>query len=209
MSNRQDFLNSYYNSFKVLFPELTEEEILEYYDESQLLGYPEKESGSMWTSELKNLYVLLRILKPKKILEIGNFRGISSNGILHAVNKNGFGEVTLVDIEDRLEYHNLLNNNFTRVVEDSHKFLAREHQYNFILQDSAHDFFHVNKELDLIKANNIVDDYIIWGHDYFVDCSKSTCKVREVYDNRRSEFSLFLPQKDSISDCGLIWVKFK
>lgn len=209
MITRQDFLNSYYNSFKVLFPELTEEEFLSYYDESQLVGYPEKESGSMWTSELKNLYVLLRILKPKKILEIGNFRGISSNGILHAVDKNGFGKVTLVDIEDRLEYNNLLNNNFTRIVEDSHKFLSQSIDFDFVIQDSAHDFFHVNKELDLIKANNSCNNYIIWGHDYFVDCSKSTCKVREVYDNRKFEFSIFLPMKDSISDCGLCLLKFK
>jgi hypothetical protein len=77
------------------------------------------------------------------------------------------------------------------------------------LQDSCHSYFHVDTELNLIKQNNKNDNYIIWAHDYFVDCSKSTCKVREVYNSRRSEFSLFLPQKDSISDCGLIIVKFK
>ena len=40
MDSRQDFLNSYYSSFKVLFPELTEEEFLSYYDSDPYLGYP-------------------------------------------------------------------------------------------------------------------------------------------------------------------------
>ena len=54
MDARQDFLNSYYNSFKVLFPELTEEEFFKMYsskDRDEKLkeisekGFPELEAS--------------------------------------------------------------------------------------------------------------------------------------------------------------------
>jgi len=209
---REDFLKSYFDSFKQIFPELTEEEFLSYYDEIYelgLLGYPQKQGGSMWASELQNLYVLIRLLKPKNILELGNFIGVSSNAILAAVKKNKFGEVTLVDIEERLQYENLCSKNFIRILSDSQSYLNNKINFDLIIQDDDHSYENVSKELDLIKQNNINKNYLIWAHDYFVDCSKSTCKVREVYDDRKDEFNIFLPQKDSISDCGLIIVKFK
>jgi predicted O-methyltransferase YrrM len=115
---REDFLKSYFDSFKQIFPELIEEKFLNYYDEVYelgLLGYPQKQGGSMWTSELQNLYVLIRLLKPKNILELGNFIGVSSNGILSAVKKNdNNANVVLVDIEERLQYENLCSKKFTR-----------------------------------------------------------------------------------------------
>jgi len=212
MNSRQDFLNSYFSSFKVLFPELTEEEFLGYYDDNQLLGYPELPSGSMFTSEGRNLYVFIRLLKPKSILEIGNFKGVSTNHILKAVEDNNIDcNVTLVDIFDQLEYDNLLNRKFTRIVQDSHEFLSQSLDFQLIVQDGCHTYDHVFKELSLIQQNNQNKDYYIWGHDYHVNqfTSNSTCEVRKAYDEKRNDFEVFLPMITPESNCGIIITKFK
>jgi hypothetical protein len=212
MDARQDFLNSYFSSFKVLFPELTEEKFLSYYDDNQLLGYPELASGSMFTSEGRNLYTFIRLLKPKSILEIGNFKGVSTNHILKAVEDEGIDcRVVLVDIFDQLEYDKLINRKFTRIVQDSHEYLSQQFQYQVIIQDGCHTYDHVSKELSLIQQNNQHKNYYVWGHDYHVNqfTANSTCEVRKAYDEKRNQFEVFLPMIDSYSNCGIIITKFK
>ena len=212
MDARQDFLNSYYNGFKVLFPELTEEEFLSYYDSDPYGGYPELQSGSMFKNEGRNLYTFIRLLKPKSILEIGNFKGVSTNHILKAVQDNNIEcDVTLVDIFDQLEYDNLLNRKFTRIVKDSHEYLSQPFIFDLLVVDGCHSYDHVSKELTLIQQNNQHKNYYIWGHDYHVNqfTANSTCEVRKAYDEKRNEFEIFLPMIDSCSNCGLIITKFK
>lgn len=102
MNKKEDFIKSYYDGFQKLTG-VSLEEFEKYYDESKYGGYPEEPAGSIWESEGKSIYVLIRILKPKRILEIGNFLGRSSNHILQAVDMNGFGNVNLLDIQERLE----------------------------------------------------------------------------------------------------------
>lgn len=207
MDAREDFKNSYFNGFKSIFENLTEEEFMTYYDESIYGGYPEEPSGSVFTSEGKSIYVLIRLLKPKNILEIGNFKGRSTNHILQAVEKNdNNGVVTLVDIKESLEYNRLHNQNFNRLIEDSLSFLNNKFEYDLIVQDGNHEYSYVKRELELILQNNIDKNFVIWGHDYHKEIPK-ICEVAKAYDELKSNFNTFLPMKDSVSNCGFIIVK--
>ena len=115
MDYREDFKKSYFNGFKKIFPFLSEDEFMGYYDESIYGGYPEEPSGSIWASEGKSIYVLIRILKPKNILEIGNFKGRSTNHILQAVENNNLGSVTLIDIKELIKRNGILERWVNRV----------------------------------------------------------------------------------------------
>ena len=81
MDKREDFEKSYYDGFQKL-TDISLENFMNYYDEAKYGGYPEEPGGSVWESEGKSIYVLIRILKPKRIMEIGNFLGRSTNHIL-------------------------------------------------------------------------------------------------------------------------------
>ena len=66
MDKKEDFIKSYYDGFARLTG-VNLEDFLKYYDESIYGGYPEEPGGSICESEGKSIYVLIRILKPKKI----------------------------------------------------------------------------------------------------------------------------------------------
>ena len=201
MDKREDFIKSYYDGFQKLTG-VSVEDFSRYYDEDKYGGYPEEPGGSMWESEGKSMYVLIRILKPKKILEIGNFLGTSTNHILQAVEKNGTGEVTLVDIEERLEYDKLHTQNFTRILDDSLKVLSEIHEFDLIFQDGDHTHPHVKKEIELILNNNMLNKYYVWGHDYWQRKVPAQCSVWLAWDEMRYKFDMFQDFKDSVSDCG-------
>ncbi len=200
MEKREDFIKSYLNGFSKLTG-VNEEDFGKYYDEAIYGGYPEEPGGSVWESEGKSIYTLIRIIKPKKILEIGNFLGRSSNHILQAVANNGFGEVTLLDIEERLEYGRLHNQPFNRVLDDSLLFLSNELDYDLIVQDGNHTYDHVKKEIGLILKNNINPNYYIWAHDYYMR-THADCGVWLAWDEMKDKFDMFDTFRDSKSNCG-------
>lgn len=203
MDKREDFYNSYFQGFKTLFPELTREEFLSYYDEDQYLGYPDLENsgGGVWTSEGISIYVLIRILKPKNIIELGNFVGISSNHILSAVEKNQFGNVTLLDKNEFLVYDKIHNRNFIRIIANSLDYLNNSFDYDLIIQDSDHSYSVTKKEIEIILDNNISKNYYIWSHDYFTPIS-ANINVYDALNDMKINFYKFEMFKDSISDCG-------
>ena len=201
MNKRDDFKASYFKGFKKLFPELTEDEFMGYYDESIYGGYPEEPGGSVWESEGKSIYVLIRILKPNRILEIGNYIGKSGNHILQAVDKNGFGEVVLLDNVERLQYENLHSQNFERVLDDSLNYVASTIDFDLIVQDGNHTEKHVKKEIELILENNVKNNYHIWAHDYYMR-THPECGVWLAWDAMKDKFNEFIPFKDSKSNCG-------
>jgi len=208
MDKRQDFIDRFYDQFKKFFPHLTVEEFIDYYDESIYSGYPQEPGGSVWESEGKSIYVLTRIIKPKRVIEIGNFLGRSSNHILQAIEKNGIGEVVLVDLIERLQYEKLHNRNFERVIDDSLNYLATAKlNFDLIIHDGCHEYKHVNKELGLLISRTEVDFYI-WSHDWFVD-SPPICEVQRAWKNYIDKFEHYEPMIDSISDCGFVIGKFK
>ena len=206
---KQDFLDSYFEGFKKLFPTLTQEVFLKYYDESQYGGYPEEPAGSVFESEGKSIYVLIRILKPKNILEIGNFLGRSSNHALQAVEKNGVGDIVLLDIGERLEYDRLHNHNFKRVIQDSLQYLTNSIDFDLIIQDGNHTYNHVLKEIDLILNNNKLNNFTIWAHDYYQRSIPTQCSVWKAWDEKKHLFNKFIGFKDSVSDCGFSIAKIE
>ena len=201
MDKKEDFIKSYYDGFQKLTG-VSLEDFTNYYDEAKYGGYPEEPGGSIWESEGKSIYVLIRILKPKKILEIGNFLGRSSNHILQAVEMNGFGDVTLVDINEYLEYNKLHSQNFKRILDDSLKHLSEPFNYDLIVQDENHTHEHVKKEIELILQNNLLNKYYIWAHDYYTRSKPEQCGVWLAWDEIKHKFDEFQGFIDSVSNCG-------
>jgi hypothetical protein len=202
------FVKHFFEGFKKLFPELTESDFRKYYEEAKYGGYPEEPGGSIWESEGKSIYVLIRILKPKNIIEIGNFLGRSSNHILQAVEANGFGNVTLLDIVERLEYDKLHNKNFKRVLDNSLNFLETQPlNYDLYIQDGSHFYDDVSKELELMTSRT-QNDFIIWAHDWFT-IKPPLCEVQRAWKNHLTKFKTYSPMIDSVSNCGCVIADFK
>jgi hypothetical protein len=206
MDKREDFKKTYYDGFFKLTG-VGLEEFMRYYDESKYGGYPEEPSGSVWESEGKSIFVLTRILKPKHVLEIGNYLGRSSNHILQAVDMNGVGDVTLVDITEYLEYKKLHSQNFTRILNNSLNVLSQPFTYDIIVQDGNHTREHVKKEIELILKNNLLNNYYVWGHDYWQRSKPTECGVWLAWDEMKVKFNEFQGFKDSVSNCGCLIAK--
>lgn len=207
MDKKQDFIKSYFDATNKLFG-ISLDDFVKYYDESKYSGYPEEPSGSAWESEGKFIYVIIRYLKPRHILEIGNYLGRgTTNHVLQAVDMNGYGEVTLLDIMERLEYDKLHSKNFKRVIDNSLNFLSKSFDFDFIIQDGNHEYHHVKTELELMEKN-AQNDFIIWSHDYFT-VKPPQCEIaRSWADAKVTKFIERTPLKDSVSNCGFIISKF-
>jgi hypothetical protein len=192
-------------TYNELYQELKINNAEEYLSESKYGGYPQEPGGSVWEQEGKSIYTLIRHLKPKKILEIGNFKGVSSNHILQAVEMNGFGEVTLLDIREVIDYDKIHNKKFNRVLEDSLVFVDKEIDFDFIVIDGCHEHEHVKKELNLIYKNNKPKKYYLWVHDYFVP-QRSDVDVKRAWDETENNITQ-TPYKvlGPESNCGFVF----
>lgn len=207
----QHFTNAYANFFDANFSVGTVKFSGIYAESEQYAGYPQEPAGSIFTSEGRSIYMLIRLLKPKKIIEIGNFLGKSSNFILKAVEENGFGDVTLLDIMERLEYEKLHSKNFTRVLDDSLKYLDRPLDFDLYVIDGCHEYEHVKKEMGLILKNTIKPIWI-WSHDYF-KVLPPQCEVKraldEIVKDNRDGFKIFTPMIEKTSNCGIAIMKYE
>lgn len=203
-TEQQNFLDAYGAFFREKF-NVTDSEIISLYDEAKYFGYPQEPGGSVWTSEGRSIYVLIRLLKPKRILEIGNFLGRSSNFILKAVEDNGVGEVVLLDIWERLEYEKLHSRNFERVLADSLEWLKRDLDFDLFVVDGCHEYEHVKKEMELILKNSSKNIWI-WSHDYYT-VRPPQCEVGRALDEICKEWSyelmFFVPMIEVTSNCGI------
>ena len=197
---RINFRNANFELIKSIL-DVNDSEIFKLYDECDLLGYPDKPPGSLWTNEGKLIYILIRLLKPNNILELGNYKGVSTNFILKALRKNQTGKVTLVDIDCQLDYSSLNSYPFIRYVDDTLKFLRKKNKFDFILVDDNHDYKHVKKELQLIRENNFSESLIILGHDYF-SAPRDNVNVKKAVDEESFKWSKFFTSITNESDCG-------
>ncbi len=79
-------------------------ELIAYAAEDTLGGYHSDKAqekfpcGSLWGVEGQVLYALCRLLRPGHVVEIGTLRGASAVHILSAMNRNGYGTLTTIDI---------------------------------------------------------------------------------------------------------------
>lgn len=160
---------NYWEKFKELFPLVEHEQFISWIEEDFYPGWEELGyTGPAGRRELKLLYASIRASKPTKLLEIGTFRGDSSNHILLACEKNrkeGYPvEVTLLDIKNHL-ISDLHDSNFKRVIMSSIDFLPSE-DYDFIVQDGSHMYNIVKRELELFKECKKLK--YVWAHDYYL-----------------------------------------
>lgn len=214
MTALQDFIASYWKGFNNLFP-ISTIQMQDFFLEDSYGGYPSELGGSVWESEGRALYVMIRVLKPRNILEIGNFKGCSANHILQAVEMNRAGysdsiaNVTLLDISEQLDYPRLHNENFNRVLMNSVEFLSQWGYLNYDLYviDGNHSYEHTKRELELIIAHHTVPFYV-WAHDYHVTHDPS-CQVRRTWDEMKHHFAKFETFKDSVSNCGFVIAKYE
>ena len=108
-------------------------------------GEGEFPCGSLWTVEGKVLYALIRLLKPKKVMELGIHHGASTCHIASALQKNRpLGKVTSVDLNanagDMIPVSlskrvNLLNADGLTALEK-----ALDDSIDFIFEDMDHSF---------------------------------------------------------------------
>ena len=211
MNDKVRFIEAYGDFFTKNF-NVEFEEVLNIYDQSKYFGYPQEPAGSIFTSEGKSIYVLIRLLKPNRIIEIGNFLGRSSNFILKAVEDNGFGEVTLLDIMERIEYDKLHFGKFNRVIDDSLKYLDRPLDFDLYVIDGCHEYEHVKKEMRLILKNKVPGKPIwIWSHDYY-KILPPQCEVKRALDEivaTHEGFKVFTPMIEKTSNCGIAIMKYE
>jgi hypothetical protein len=201
------FADDYFDDFNKVFA-INRFDMGQYYNEDPYSGYPKEPGGSVWESEGKALYTMIRAVKPTNILEIGNFKGCSANHILKAVEMNGGQvDVTLLDISEQLEYDKLHKHPFARIIDNSIDHLSGKLLYDFYVIDGDHSYEHTKKELELIISNTKVSCYI-WAHDYFVSHDAS-CQVRKTWDEMASNFSKIAYLKDSISNCGFVIARYE
>lgn len=207
MSNVNVFIDKYFHAFNEIFG-VSKEELINLYEEDYYPGFEQIKGSSPSVNEMKTFYCSIRLSKPKKILEVGNFRGHGSNHILLAAENNGFGEIHLVDIIENLNYENLHSNNFTRHVCDSLEYLSTPFDFDFIVQDGCHTYEHVKKELEIIRKN-ATSDFVIWSHDYFTPSHGGRVGVKKAWDEEKEHFDKWFALTDGGGLSGCVLASFK
>lgn len=164
-------IDNYWTNFSLLFPSVTRSQFIEWLNEDIYGGW--EEAGHFHAGgrrELKMLYVTIRATKPKNILEIGTYDGRSTDHILLAAENNkkdGFDcSITAVDINDYVKDRKLHDFPLRRFIEPCLVHLARETNYDFIMQDGDHSPAAVNAELQVFKT--LPNLKTVWSHDYYL-----------------------------------------
>lgn len=80
--------------------ELDASALIAYAAEDEVGGWPSARwpGGALWSVEGKALYAITRAMQPKHILECGTREGCSATHLLTALNANGSGHLTSVDL---------------------------------------------------------------------------------------------------------------
>jgi len=205
MKDSEKIIKNYWKKFNLLFPNIRKEDLIKFTEEDFYPGWEELGyTGPAGRRELKMLYTLIRITKPKKILEIGTYKGDSANHVLLACEKNkleGYpAEVTLLDIKNFLE-KKLHNDSFNRVIENSINHLTNS-DYDLIIQDGSHNYPIVKKELELFRSCKNLK--YVWAHDYHLPGRG----VKQAWDEcGKKTFSLWTPFDDPEYAAGFVIAK--
>lgn len=98
--------------------------------------------GSVWEVEGKILYALVRALQPAHVVEIGSLRGCSTTHLATALDVNGRGRITSVDVsgDTRDQFPKHLEALHTAVTGDGLEWLAGQDDasIDLLFEDSSH-----------------------------------------------------------------------
>ena len=205
-------IEEYINSHSIkLHP--VQYEIIKY---NETLGEIKKMQISI--SQCHFLHLIVKIIKPKNILEIGTFTGLSAltmglamdaNSKLTALDKNKETSDVAMSFFKKAKIDNKINlliNNAIVSLDDLHN-QKKKFDFIFIDADKENYINYFNNSLNILNNNGIiVVDNVLWYGDV-ADQNKNdrlTLKIREfnkfVKDDNRVE-SLILPIGDGLSVC--------
>jgi len=143
------------------------------------------------------LYTLARLLQAQNIIELGTFRGHSTNYLAEAVWKNG-GRVDTVDLVRywgkvwRGHAITLANRQVVRQHKaDAYEYLLRRPQgsVDMIFEDTSHDYYNTRGLIDLTKIV-LKPGGLLVIHDVAVD-KVPGCRVQEAVDDSGLPFECF------------------
>ena len=203
MSDAELMIKNYWGKFQVLFPKVNIDQFIAWAEEDYYTGWEEAgHDHAAGRRELKMLYVMIRAAKPKSILEIGTYKGDSSNHVLLAAdmnNKEGHQcDVTLLDIKNYLE-KDLHNYPYNRVLQSSLDYLQTNLDHDFVIQDGSHTLKAVSRELELLQLSENLK--WTWAHDYHLPGRG----VKPAWDEHGSEvFSKWTDFKEEMYPPGFI-----
>jgi predicted O-methyltransferase YrrM len=150
----------------------------------------------MWHSETLVLYALTRALKPRRVLEIGAFRGGSGLIFSNALEDAGDGRIVGIDPAPQFEPDDRYHGRYTLVrgtspdaVEEAVQLLGGS--VDLALIDGMHTYSAVRSDLEAVLPHMAVDSYIL-HHDAF----------HYGINRAAEEFSAAHP--DVVSDCGVV-----
>ena len=210
-----DQIEEYINSHSIkLHP--VQYEIIKY---NETLGEIKKMQISI--SQCHFLHFIIKIIKPKNILEIGTFTGLSAltmglamdeNGKLTALDKNKETSDVAMSFFKKAKIDNKINLLINNAIVSLKDLYNKKKQFDFIFIDADKENYinYFNNALNILNNNGIiVVDNVLWYGDV-ADQNKNdklTLKIREfnkfINDDNRVE-SLILPIGDGLSVCRKI-----
>jgi hypothetical protein len=162
------------------------------------------------------LYVLIRLYRPVRCLETGVFYGGNTCFMLHALRRNGSGELISIDLPgndaEGNERHHLvgdsehvpagldsgflvpeaLRKSWTLVRGDSHSEIPRlKGAFDFYIHDSEHSYDFIKKEMSLVwprlsSRAVALADDLDWSNGFFSFCDEKRLYPLIITDNGKS-----------------------
>ena len=208
-------IEEYINSHSIkLHP--VQYEIIKY---NETLGEIKKMQISI--SQCHFLHLIVKIIKPKNILEIGTFTGLSAltmglamdeNCKLTALDKNKETSDVAISFFKKAKINNKINLLINNAIVSLKDLCNQKKKFDFIFIDADKENYinYFNNTLNILNNNGIiVVDNVLWYGDV-ADQNKNdrlTLKIREfnkfINDDNRVE-SLILPIGDGLSVCRKI-----
>ena len=205
-------IEEYINSHSIkLHP--VQYEIIKY---NETLGEIKKMQISI--SQCHFLHFIVKIIKPKNILEIGTFTGLSAltmglamdeNSKLTALDKNKVTSDAAMRFFKKAKINNKINLLINNAIVSLKDLYNQKKKFDFIFIDADKENYinYFNNALNILNNNGIiVVDNVLWYGDV-ADQNKNdrlTLKIREfnkfIKDDNRVE-SLILPIGDGLSVC--------
>lgn len=145
-----------------------EDELGGYHSDPKHCTFPQ---GSLWGVEGQVLYALCRWMRPAHVVEVGTFRGASATHILTALEKNGEGHLTTIDVSgggDLIPSH--LRKRCTLLTGRGQDKIPYLHEAHLVFEDASHGTDDIEAILrasvkHLLQVTEVGRPKIVLSHD--------------------------------------------